>query len=437
MSSADLTVLHYIEESVPGTTPNNSVRATGTLTGTANPANNDTVTIGTKTYTFQTVLTNVDGNVLIGADLAATLVNLMQAINLSGGTPGVDYAEAMTEHPTAYASSVTATTLVASAKVGGTAGNAIATTEVGANTSWGAATLTGGVNTSNTAWETMRFNSESLNFNIENTQSEELRPDRTESDLIQTGASSAGDVNIELSYGSFDDMLEALLCGTWASNVVENGSTRRFFTLRKGFTDANPPQYHLHRGCMVEGLNLEMEIGRIVTGAFNFMGFGIDPEFGVMETTFGGETVNAAPTTSPMNAVTNFQDFMINAVPYSGCINKLSLNVKNNVRAIQCLGTLGARDMRLGILEVTGDAEFYFNEGSIYDKFVKGFEFDLRFALEDNVGNRLDFVLPRVKLESAEVVAGGRNTDVMMSGTYRALYDGTAGNVIQITRTPA
>jgi hypothetical protein len=120
-----------------------STAATGTLTGTANFANTETVTIGSKTYTFQTTLTNVDGNVLIGGTLAGSLSNLQAAINLGAGS-GTVYAAATTIHPTVYASSITSTTLVATAKSQGSAGNSIATTETAATASWGGATLSGG-----------------------------------------------------------------------------------------------------------------------------------------------------------------------------------------------------------------------------------------------------------------------------------------------------
>jgi Phage tail tube protein len=434
MSSADLALLHYVLESTPGVTPNTGTRATGTLTASGQPANSDTVTIQGKVYTFQTTLTDADGNVQIGATLAATLLNLARAINLEG-SPGTHYALSTTENAHVTASA-TATTVVVTAKVPGTPSNAYTTVESSTNLSWGGATLAGGVNGTVT-WSTLRKNSESLNFGIENVQSEELRPDRSESDLIQVGASSSGDVESELSYGSFDDFLQAVFGGTWTANVLNNGSERRFFTVRKGFPDTVPPQYHLHRGCVVEGMNLSFEIGAIVKSTWNLMGFGIDPDLGIMEQTFPGETVNAAPTTKPMNGVTDFQDLLIDQVPYSGCISKLSMAIKNNQRAIQCLGTLGARDMRHGTLEITGDCEFYFNDGTVYNRFVKGFTFDLRFAMEDTAGNRYDFLLPRCKFETGEVAAGGRNTDVMLTGTYRALYHAGTGIVARVTRTPA
>lgn len=440
MSSADLTVLRFIEESVIGVTPDNSVKALGTLTATVNFANAETVTIGTKVYTFQTTLTNVDGNVDIGATLTASLLNLLRAINNSGGTPGVDYAASTEAHTSVMAISSNATTLVVRALTGGTAGNAIATTEVCVNAAWGAATLASGANSTLTAWKQLRFTGESLNFNIENTKTAEIRPDRTETDLIQTSASGGGDVNFELSYTSFRDWLQAVLCSTWAGSgteTLENGILLRTYTVQKHFQDMTPQQYHMYRGTAVEGLNLNMEIGKIVDGSWNLMSFGIDPDTGITDAQIGGSTFPAVSTTSPMNAVTNLQDFTVDGVPYSGCISSLKLQIKNNIRAIQCLGSLTARNMKLGTIEFTGDMEFYFNEGSNYRKFVKGTEFDFSFALEDNAGNRYTFELPRCKFESGEVVAGGKNTDVMFSAKWRGLYDATSDRVMQLTATPA
>lgn len=124
------------------TDSNTAVGATGVLTGTANFSNGETVTTGSKTYTFQTVLTNVDGNVLIGASLAATLANLANAINLGAGA-GTTYAAATTAN-TFVSATAGATTVTLTALTFGPTGNTIATTETIANASFANATLTGG-----------------------------------------------------------------------------------------------------------------------------------------------------------------------------------------------------------------------------------------------------------------------------------------------------
>lgn len=122
--------------------------ATGLFTGTNTFGNGNTLTIGNKTYTFQTTLTNSNGNIALGANFAASLQNLYDAINLTG-TPGTQYAASMTKHTQVSATGVTATAVTVQALAPGEAGNAIATTDTVANGSWAAATLVGGAGTTN------------------------------------------------------------------------------------------------------------------------------------------------------------------------------------------------------------------------------------------------------------------------------------------------
>lgn len=123
-----------------------AVAATGTLTITANPLNNETVVIGGKTYTFKDTLTNTDGFVQVGIDAAASLANLGSAINLTGNA-GVQYAAATTLNASVTASDLDGNplNLLLTAKTAGTAGNSVGTTETLTNGSFGGATLSGGV----------------------------------------------------------------------------------------------------------------------------------------------------------------------------------------------------------------------------------------------------------------------------------------------------
>jgi hypothetical protein len=438
MSSADLVVLRAVEEDVIGTTPT-SMKAAGRLKATANLSNGDTVTIGAKVYTMQTTLTNVDGNVKIGATLLDSLTNIYNAMGLTG-VAGTDYAAAMVAHTTVDPVALVVDTLFVKAKTAGTAGNALATTETSANASWGAATLTGGQVGPNL--QQLRFTGEGLNFNIQNITSDEITPTRTQSDLIQVGASGAGDLNVELSYDSYNDLLAAALCSYWRpgtgdTSLLQNGTYRRTFSVQKDFSDMVPRVFHLFRGTLVEGLTLKMEIGKIVSGAFNLLSFGIDPATGITAVQLTNATFAAVSSTTPLNAVANLQNFVIDGTPYAGCISTLSMQIKNNARAIQCLGSITARDMKLGQFEITGDMELYFNEGSNFGNFVAGTEFDFAFELVDAAGNKYTFSFERCKFETGEVVAGGKNTDVMFKAKYRGLYDAATGRVFQLTADPA
>ena len=118
------------------------VAATGVLTATGNPADADTVTIGSRTYTFQATLTNSNGNVQRGATQADSLGNLAKAINRTG-VPGTDYAAAMVVNADVSAVA-TATTVTVTAKTKGESANSLTTTEVSTVLSWASATLIGG-----------------------------------------------------------------------------------------------------------------------------------------------------------------------------------------------------------------------------------------------------------------------------------------------------
>ena len=133
----------FFHEQLRKMTRYNAISAKGTLSIAVQPANNEQFTIGSKTYTFQTVLTNVDGNILIGATLAATKQNVIDAINLTSMI-GTQYAASMSEHPqVSAATSWSGNNLIITAKIGGSAGNSIATTETmaGVGNQFDAATL--------------------------------------------------------------------------------------------------------------------------------------------------------------------------------------------------------------------------------------------------------------------------------------------------------
>ena len=111
-----------------------AVQAQGTLTMATKPTADDTVTIGSTVYTFK-ASQSAAGEVEIGADVAASKVNLVAAIN---GTDGVNSAD-----PLVTAADFAGDDMVVTAIKAGTTGNAIASEETFTDGSdaWDAATL--------------------------------------------------------------------------------------------------------------------------------------------------------------------------------------------------------------------------------------------------------------------------------------------------------
>lgn len=131
-------------------TPGAPIYATGTLTCTANFIATETVVVGGVTYTFVAALSGDPYEVLLGANLAASLVNLNAALNAGTGA-GSTYGAGTVANPSVTSTNPSGTTIVVTAIIAGTPGNSIDTTETGANASWGGATLAGGLDITGTA----------------------------------------------------------------------------------------------------------------------------------------------------------------------------------------------------------------------------------------------------------------------------------------------
>ena len=138
-----------IQKRVFSTPMQGSVKATGTLTFAADPAATDTVTIGTTTYTYIAVLASAY-DVLVGGTRAASIANLVAAINDSG-VEGTNYGTGTAAHTSVSAVDNVDDTVTVTARTPGSAGNSIPTTTSEVDITFGATTL---VSDLAIAWET-------------------------------------------------------------------------------------------------------------------------------------------------------------------------------------------------------------------------------------------------------------------------------------------
>ena len=131
------------ETNIPIDITSYTTKATRVLTIDTQATSGDTMTIGTKVYTFVPVGTDTaDGEISIGTSVATTQAAIVAAIN---GTDGHN-----TPHPFVTAGDFAANASTITAIFGGTAANALATTETftSASNIFAGATLAGGTNCS-------------------------------------------------------------------------------------------------------------------------------------------------------------------------------------------------------------------------------------------------------------------------------------------------
>lgn len=362
------------------------------------------------------------------------------------------------------------------------------------------------------ALKSLRYTGEGVAYNRRNITSNEIRDDRMTADLITVGADVSGDLNFELSYATFDELIAAALCSSWSSNSIKNGTDLLSFTIQKHFQDLAVPIYQNFIGCRIGGMTLDFQTAQILTGKFSVMGCqastgtsqfsgatfvnpgeGNEPMNAVtnlsaiskdltaitsitvtapgtgytddVEITFtggggtgaeavatveageivaitvinGGEGYTSAPTVVITDASSN-DDATATAVlggEMAAKIRSMSMELTNNLRGQEAIGTMGYIGIALGRLEITGNIELYFENNSEYQTFLDNQDFRFSFVLQDHSGNMYEIIFPRVKYEEGTILSGGLDQDLMVNGKWRALFDKDSDCMIQIDRTPA
>lgn len=128
------------------------------------------------------------------------------------------------------------------------------------------AETTWGTTPSSPALQNLRYTSESLNYNAEFIQSEEIRSDRMSTDVIQVSSSSDGDINGEWSYGTHDDFIEGAMLEDWVTTgstvssatdigVTKTGGTPNTWVLTSTTTDYTTQSWAVGQFLRVAGFS--------------------------------------------------------------------------------------------------------------------------------------------------------------------------------------
>ncbi len=295
------------------------------------------------------------------------------------------------------------------------------------------AETTAGTTPSSPAFQTLRHNTTSLGLSKNTLQSEELRSDRQVSHFRHGTRQVGGDIVGELSYGTFDDLIAAALCGDWVTDTptsgedtLKAGTKRRSFTFERYFEDIG--QYLRYKGVEINTLSLSMSPDSIVQVTFGTTGRDQDDPASSILT---GATYTNETTSDPMDS---FSGSIKEGGSSIGIVTELSLSLENGVEAQYAIGSEFAQAMSIGRSNLTGNITAYFQDATLLSKFIDETESSLTFVLSDG-SNQYEFTLPRIKYNGGQPDVGGPGP-VTLSLPIQALYDETEDTQIKIVRGP-
>lgn len=207
---------------------------------------------------------------------------------------------------------------------------------------------------------------------------------------------------------------------------------KQSFSIETGFEDVS--QYFLRKGLRVGSFSLDVKTGDIVTGKIEFMGR--DTVVSTSPTlTGGGYTVLDSTTTEVLNATANVGTFLVDGEVLEGVAFKsLTIEGDASLREQRAIGEKFPAGIGYGRFQLSGSAEAYFSDTTLYNKFINHVTTGIAFDISDADLNTYIFNIPSTKITSDSIMPEGIDQDVMDSMEYTAFRDVTLKTQLIVDR---
>lgn len=271
----------------------------------------------------------------------------------------------------------------------------------------------------------LRHTACSIGLSKETVESDEIRSDRQINCFRHGNKSVAGDVDGELSDNSYDDLIEAALCGTWNTNVLKAGTTRRSFSIERKFEDIT--QFVRYTGCEVNTMSVSVSPNSMVEVSFGIIG----QDQSIAQTAIAGSSYAAAVTTCQFDS---FNCAITEGGSAIAIVTELEITLENGIKPQYVIGDDNTVRPPIGRSNVTGSLTAFFEDAALLTKFQAETESSLSLTFTDPDGATLQIQIPALKYNSGQPDVGGEGS-VTISMDFQAVYDSVSASNIVITRS--
>jgi Phage tail tube protein len=256
-------------------------------------------------------------------------------------------------------------------------------------------------------------------------ESDEIRDDRQIPHLILGQNSVEGDLDFELSFGAYDDLLSGALFGTWQGNVLKVGSQQSSFLLERVYSDIN--QYLAFSGCVINELAFSVQPESMISGRFGILGKNM-----AQETT----AISQSPTASPSNVpFDSFSGVIEEGGHQVGYIAGLDMKLENGLEQTFALGQDSAQNVIAGRSRLSGELTAYVEDVALINKFLQKTPSSLKLTV-DGQGGEYEIFMPHILYTGAELPVKGDGA-LTLTLPFVGLYDPTEMTNLRLTRTAA
>ena len=265
-------------------------------------------------------------------------------------------------------------------------------------------------------------------------RSPERRSDRMASAMVQ-GLSSYPK-SIEMVWArdaALDILFESVFCGTWASNVLKNASTKKTFSLEEKYEGGATDPYRRLAGCISDSMQVSFRNGEAGQISFSLKALAeTTATAGLGSATYAVPTPGYDPST-PADIVTN-DLFGVTSPKIMG----LNFTMTNNTRDQHSFGSNDPFGIGLGLYDVSGSVQLYFTALAEYSTFATpqtGLTLDMTIGATTNFKDRL--VFPNCDVWNPDVDDSGASGDHMVTLNFMAKYNNSDVAAAKLTRLVA
>lgn len=293
-----------------------------------------------------------------------------------------------------------------------------------------------GVTPTDPTLDTVRITGTTLGLTKDSLQSSEIRSDRQIADFRLGSNQVGGDISFELSYGSFDKLLQGvLLSDDWSGTpeAILAGLTRKPFTFVRYFADVagSDKPYYIYKGVEINQLQLTISANAMITGTFTV--FGQSQEIAEDLSSLGTPVINEPSTTEPLDS---FTGSLQEGTETIAVVTEVTLTLANGIEPRFVVGSKNSIEPSLGRSTLTGNVTAYFENSTLVEKFINEEDSSIVLTLPDTAGNSIEITIPRIKYTGGQPDVSGEGP-ITLSLPFQAVLDTTVGSNIKIARTPA
>lgn len=271
-------------------------------------------------------------------------------------------------------------------------------------------------------FQSLAYNTHSLNLTKDRVQGNEIQPDRMLRVDRHGNRRVGGDVAVDLRAGDFDELLEGAMFNTWDNSpvgpdILKPGVTPPSFSFEDSANDIG--QYRVFTGCTVSSLAVSIAPNQMVTSTFTMVG----KDMSISGT---GKTNDPTSSNQPFDAYSG--DLAIGNVgspTVQAIVTGIDFTIDNTVNPTFVVGDDSTPQLEFGMASVEGTITAYFQDADLIDRFLNETESEMSVSVNDPSGaNLYTFGFPRIKINSADVPVDG-TTSRVITMSFVAIYDAT------------